>query len=314
MHTNRMIGMGVMLTLCILFYMTLGARGSWGFILPFRATKLAAVLLVAVAVSIATVLFQTITQNRILTPSIMGFDALYVLILTGAVFLLGGHGLIQIPPLAIYGVNLVLLIAASLVLFGSLLASTRHDLMRMILTGIIFGSLFRSLTSFMQRMIDPNEYTVIQVSSYARFTQINTDLLAISFVLIAVTLGLVWRMRHRLDILSLGPDAAINLGENPGRGQIEVLILIAVLVSVSTALVGPVAFLGLLAVSLAHLITPTAYHAVLLPSAALISCIVLVGGQMVLERVLALSTPLTVVIDFLGGFLFLALLLKGNRS
>lgn len=314
MHTNRMIGMGVMLTLCIVFYMTLGARGSWGFVLPYRATKLAALLLVAVAVSIATVLFQTITQNRILTPSIMGFDALYVLILTGAVFLLGGQGLIQIPPLAIYGVNLVLLIAASLVLFGSLLAGTRHDLMRMILTGIIFGSLFRSLTSFMQRMIDPNEYTVIQVSSYARFTQINTDLLAISFVLIAVTLGLVWRMRHRLDILSLGTDAAINLGENPGRGQIEVLILIAVLVSVSTALVGPVAFLGLLVVSLAHLVTPTAYHAVLLPSAALISCIVLVGGQIVLERVLALSTPLTVVIDFLGGFLFLALLLKGNRS
>lgn len=313
MHAKRLVAMGAILAVVAVLYMVLESKGNWSFVLPFRGTKLAALILVAVAVSTATVLFQTITQNRILTPSIMGFDALYVLILTAAVFVLGGQGLIRIPPLAVFGVNIVLLVLASLLLFGTLLAGARQDLMRMVLTGIIFGVLFRSLTAFLQRMIDPNEYAVVQVSSYARFTQINTDLLLISTILTSLTLGLVWRLRHPLDVLALGPDLATGLGERPRRRQMEVLILISVLVSVSTALVGPIAFLGLLVVSLARLITPTVQHAVLLTSAALTSCIVLVGGQMVLERILSLEAPLSVVIDFVGGFVFLALLLKGTR-
>ncbi len=314
MHARRMWILTGVLALCCVAFMTLGARGNWGFVLPFRGAKLGALLVVAVSVSTATVLFQTITQNRILTPSIMGFDALFVLLLTGAVFSLGGQGYVQLPPVAVFLVNVAALVAASLILFGTLLFQARHDLMRMILTGIICGTLFRSLTSFMQRMIDPNEFAVIQVSSFARFTQIDIDLLGIAMVLLGGALLACWRMRFRLDVLALGHDAATNLGENPRRGQIEALVLIAVLVSVSTALVGPVAFLGLLVVSIAHLITPSPYHTVLLPSAALISAITLVGGQTIMERALQLSTPLSVVIDVLGGVVFLVLLLKGIRK
>ena len=313
MHVKRIGFLALALTTCCLGYMTLGARAGWDFVLPFRGAKLAALLMVAVAVSTATVLFQTITRNRILTPSTMGFDALYVLILTGAVFFLGGRFVVQMPPMGIFAVNVVVLIAAALALFGTLLFQTRHDLMRMILTGIIFGTLFRSVTGMMQRMIDPNEFSVIQVASYARFSKIETELLTIAGALTLAAVVAAWAMRHRLDVLGLGHEAAVNLGEDPKRGQIQALVLVAVLVSVSTALVGPVAFLGLLVVSIAHLITPSPHHAVLLPSAALVSAIVLVGGQTVLERVLGLSTPLSVVVDVLGGLLFLALLLKGLR-
>ena len=59
--------------------MTLGANGQWDFVLPFRGGKLAVMLLVAYAVAVSSVLFQTVTHNRILTPAIMGFDALYLL-------------------------------------------------------------------------------------------------------------------------------------------------------------------------------------------------------------------------------------------
>lgn len=303
--------MGALLVLCSVLYMTLGAKGSWGFILPFRGQKLAALILVGVSVSTATVLFQTISQNRILTPSIMGFDALYVLLLTVLVFMLGGQTYVKLPAIGQFLLNTVLLMGASVALFGTLLGRGRLDLMRMILTGIIFGVLFRSLTGFMQRMIDPNEYAVIQSGSFARFSQIDTALLGISTVLTIAALIVVWTMRHRLDVLALGHTAAVNLGEVPKPASFLVLVIVSLLVSVSTALVGPVAFLGLLVVSLAHQITPSPKHAILLPSAALISAIVLVGGQTILERVLALSTPLSVVVDVLGGLLFLILLLKG---
>ncbi|MEM9581787.1 MAG: iron chelate uptake ABC transporter family permease subunit [Pseudomonadota bacterium] len=312
MHARRLGGLSLILLVCAALYMTLGARGGWDFILPFRGAKLAALILVAVAVATATVLFQTITYNQILTPSIMGFDALYILVLTLAVYVLGGQTVARLPQMSQFLLTSTLLLGASLLLFGTLLAQRRQDLMRMILTGVIFGVLFRSLTSFLQRMIDPNEYSVIQVSSYARFSRMETELLGIAALLTIAALAATWAMRHRLDVLALGREAAINLGEHPKRGMLQALVVISVLVSVSTALVGPVAFLGLLVVSLARLITPTARHAVLLPSAALVSAITLVGGQTLLERVFALSTPLSVIVDLVGGAVFLILLLRGS--
>ncbi|MEP3347982.1 MAG: iron chelate uptake ABC transporter family permease subunit [Litoreibacter sp.] len=310
MARNRLLTLGVALVLCMLGYMTLGAQGGWGFILPFRGAKLAALLLVSLAIPTSTVLFQTITQNRILTPAIMGFDALYVLVVTTLVFTLGGQEYVRLPAMGQFALHVILLMIASFLLFGTLLGQMRQDVVRMILTGIIFGVLFRSITSFLQRMIDPNEYAMIQVSSYARFSRIETELPLIGAALTAVSMIFAWRMRHRLDVLELGHDVAINLGETPRRITLQALVIVAALVSVSTALVGPIVFLGLLVVSLAHLLVPAARHAVLVPCSILICGITLVGGQAVLERVLGLSTPLSVVIDLLGGVVFLALLLR----
>ncbi|MCG3269516.1 iron chelate uptake ABC transporter family permease subunit [Yoonia sp. I 8.24] len=309
---RRLWGLFALLLLSCAFYMLWGVRAPWSFVLPFRGVKLGALILVGCTVSTASLLFQTITQNRILTPSIMGFDALYLLLLSGAVFWLGGMTVAGARPQIVFLVTASALIIASLLLFGTLMRSVRGDLLRMVLTGIIFGALFRSLTSFLERMIDPNEFAVVQAASFARFTQIETDLLALSACISGITLLRCWAIRHRLDVLALGRDTATSLGEPPRRLELEGLILIAILVSVSTALVGPLAFLGLLVLSLARLVTPSEKHAILIPSAGLIAAITLVGGQAVMEHVMALSTPLVVVIDLLGGAVFLALLLKGS--
>ncbi|THH36686.1 enterobactin ABC transporter permease [Aliishimia ponticola] len=310
MFGRRLLLLTLGLCLCIALYLVWGARGNWGFVLPFRANKLAAMLLVALSVSSATVLFQTITRNSILTPSVMGFDALYLLTLTALIFVLGGQSFMQLPAIGQFLVNTVLMMGAALALFGTLLRRGGSDLFRMILTGIIFAGLFRSVTSFLQRIIDPNEFMVVQANSFARFARVELPLLALAGALTLAALGAAWHMRHRLDVLALGEQTAISLGESPRRGLFQVLILVSVLVSVSTALVGPMAFLGLLVVSVARQITPTVSHAVLLPSAGLVSAITLVGGQLVLERALQSSTPLVVVVDVLGGLVFLTLLLR----
>ena len=240
--------------------------GNWDFVRWFRGRKLAALLLVGAAVSTATLLFQTISRNHILTPSIMGFDALFTLIVTLAVFTIGAAGYNHLPPELVFFVNLFLLIGAALLLFGTLLGQHRVDLMRMVLTGIIFGVLFRSLTSFVFRMIDPSEFATIQVSSYARFNYIELNLLWLAAGLTLLTLVLCWRMRRQLDVLSLGFEIATNLGEPVARRQKHALVLVAVLVAVGTALVGPVACLGILVVWFVRLSVAHANHSVLLPS------------------------------------------------
>lgn len=310
---NRLLILAAVLLVCCIAYLTVGASGNWQFILILRSQKLVALLLVGTAVSVSTVVFQTITGNRILTPSIMGFDALYLLILSSLVLTFGGYGYIALDPKLMMGLNVVLLCGGALLLFGSLLRTGEGDIMRMILTGVVLAVMFRSVTSFIQRIIDPNEYAVVQASSFARFSRVDVELMGIAVVLCGGTFLAIWRLRYRLDVLALGKVAATSLGEDMLKGQRVALLLISILVSVSTALVGPVAFFGLLVTSMTYVILPTYRHAILLPGAVMMSGIVLVGGQTVMERVLKLSTPLSVVVEFAGGLVFLILLLRSFK-
>lgn len=317
MLIRRLLVLVALYIVCATVFMTLNARGNWDFVLWFRGTKLLAISLVATAVSVATLLFQTLTRNRILTPSLMGFDSLYMLLQTVLVYLFGGMVFAQLPTDVLFVLSFSIMIAAALGLFGTLLGGsvrgTGHDLHRLLLTGIIFGVLFRSFTSFLMRLIDPNDFVVAATASVAQFNRIDVKLLTISFVVLGLVLIWSWRSRHTLDVIGLGRDAAINLGVNYKRQLYLILIAIALLVSVSTALVGPIAFFGLFVCNLAYLFLPTYRHGILMPATSLIAACILLGGQTILEQVLNFATPLSVVIELLGGITFLVLVFQRSR-
>ncbi|MEO9781486.1 MAG: iron chelate uptake ABC transporter family permease subunit [Sedimentitalea sp.] len=307
---KRLVVLTGLLVLSCFAFMTFDAVGSWDFLFPFRLRRLAALLLVGVCLATATVLFQTIAGNRILTPSIIGFDALYIMVLTSMVHTLGAAGFAAIPAPVMFAINLAGMTVLGMVLFGVLMIGAKSDMIKLVLTGIVMGILLRSLTDFLQRMIDPNEYQMVQAASFARFTHVDPGLLALTAVVSLPALVLVWRMRFRLDVLALGTEVSTGLGENPQRGQKQVLALVCVLVASATALAGPSGLFGLIVTALAYLVAPASRHAVILPTAALVACIVLVAGQTVMERVLDLSTPLPVVVEMLGGLVFLFLVLR----
>ncbi|MEH6773562.1 MAG: iron chelate uptake ABC transporter family permease subunit, partial [Cereibacter changlensis] len=204
------------------------------------------------------------------------------------------------------------LVTASLVLFGTLLGRGGQDIVRTILTGVIFGILFRSLAGFLARLLDPNEYAVVQQASFASFSRVNVELLPWAAGLAGIGMAVAIRLAPRLDVLALGRRISVPLGLSHERMAVLTLGLVAVLVSVSTALVGPVGFFGLIVAGLAHGLTRDPRHAVLLPAAALIAGVLLVGGQTLFERLLGLQSTLSVVVEFAGGVFFLWLLLKGR--
>lgn len=221
---------GLLLVSCTLF-LTLNANGNWDFILPLRATKLASLLLVAYAVGVSTLLFQTLTNNPILTPSILGFDALYIFLQTLLVAVLGGVGYTHLPPLGKFGFELAAMVGGSLLLFQMLLRQGGRDLVRMILIGVIFGILFRSLSSLLQRLIDPEEFAVAQAYTFASFNSVNQQMLAIAAVILFISSVFIWRERYRLDVHLLGRDQAINLGIPYTRHTLWLLAWVAVLVA-----------------------------------------------------------------------------------
>lgn len=292
-------------------FMTIGANGRWDFVLPFRGAKLLTMVLVAYAIGVSTVLFQTVTGNRILTPSIMGFDALYVLIQTVLVFSLGAHRVSTLDPRLLFVGEVAIMVAFSILLYRWLFSGAVRSLHLLLLVGVVFGVLFRSLSNFLQRIIDPNEFVVLQDRTFASFNTGEHQLLAVSAVAIAAVSLIGCRILHTFDVLALGRETAINLGVEHQRTVTLILVIVAVLVSVSTALVGPVTFFGLLVASLAYQLVPSARHAAILPAAVLLGVLCLVGGQVVLERVFAFNSALGIVIEFVGGLTFILLLILG---
>jgi iron complex transport system permease protein len=309
----RIALLAVLAAVVVVVFLTIDVHGYWEFILPRRLTKLAAMVLMAYAVATSTVLFQTITSNRILTPSLMGFDALYLLLQTVLVFVFSSRGLLVLDERLRFGLEVVLMAVFATALFTWLFGSGRYGLHLLILVGIVFGTFFRSVSSFLQRLIEPSEFVILQDRFFASFNAVPQDLLLVATLLIGgVSVVAVRRMRQ-FDVLALGREHATNLGIDYRRSVMVILVLIAVMVSVSTALVGPITFFGLLVANLAYLVAGSHRHAVVIPVAALLAVITLVGGQLVLERVFEFDTSLSVIIEFLGGLVFLALLLRSTK-
>ena len=295
-------------------FMTLGSKGNWDFVLPFRGAKLAVLMLVAYAIAVSTVLFQTVTANRILTPALMGLDALYQLIQTGLVFMLGAVGAAILDPQFMFLAQCAVMTGFACVLYRSLFSGRLQSLHLVMLVGLVIGVLFRSLSYLMQRIMAPNDFMVLQDRLFANFNTVNSDVLMISAAsVLVVTLAGVHRLAV-FDVLALGREIAISLGVDYRRTVTQILILISVLVSVATALVGPVTFFGLLVASLAYQIAGSSKHRHVLPIAVLLAMATLIIGQMVLERVFAFDTALSIIIEFAGGLAFIFLVLRrGTR-
>lgn len=288
--------------------------GNWEYVLSRRSSKVLAMILTGSAIAISTLVFQTITNNRILTPSIMGLDFLYLLIQTVVIFLFGSATLTTMNSNIHFLMTVGLMILFSGVLYKVMFKREGQNIYFLLLIGMIFGTLFQSLSSFMQMLIDPNEFQVIQDKMFASFNNINTDLLWIAGISILLVSLYFLRFIKYLDALSLGRDQAVNLGVDYDYVVKRLLIIVAVSISVSTALVGPITFLGLLVVNVAYETMKTYRHTYLILGSIFISIIALVGGQWMVERLFAFSTPLSVIINFVGGVYFIYLLLKENRS
>ncbi len=278
----------------------------------FRLTKLSSLLLIAYAISVSTVLFQTIVNNRLLTPSIMGFDQLYILIKTVLIYFVGSLSLPFLNEEGQLILEALILILFSISLFRWLFSGSLKGLHLTLLIGVVLGGFFFSLRMFMQLQLNPDQMMNLTDIMFANFNKFNTSLISFATIIVFIVSLIGWHSRHLLDILALGRDNALNLGVNYHKSATAVLIFVSILVSISTALVGPVTFFGLLVANLSYELSPQAKHSVVVPIAILLAIICLVGGQFILEQIFHMAGRLSFIIEFCGGIVFLILLMKGK--
>ena len=307
----RLAALAGIAVVAILLYLFTDLPSKWDYALGLRGRTVTGMAIAAAAIGVATVLFQTITSNRILTPGIMGFDSVFMTIQVVTAFAIGPAILVSAPPLASWIVELTLMTGAIVLLYWWLFVRRRLDLHVIVLAGLVLGVLFRSLTSFLQRLLDPDTFAIIQNLTFASFTSIDRELLLPTGIVVAVAIASLWPIRASLDVLSLGEAAAISLGVEHRRVVMHTVVAIAAMVAASTALVGPVTFFGLLVANLAYGAVGHR-HLRSIPASIAIGTIALVGGQLILDRALGFGTELPVVIEFVGGVFFILLVLTGR--
>lgn len=303
--------LSVLVLVLVISFLFIGVNSiNFKYALYRRIPKIYAMILTGGAIGFSSLIFQTVTNNRILTPSILGIDSLYVLLQTTVVFLLGSSSVIMSNG----NINFIITIA-SMLLFSSLMykfifKKGSKNIFTLLLVGVVCGTLFESLTTFMQVLIDPVEFQVVQDKMQASFNNINTDLLFISSIVIIICIGYVYDYLKILDVMALGRDEAINLGVDYDKMVKKILIVVVLLTSVATALVGPITFLGLLVVNIARQLIATYKHSVLGIVTILISVIALIGGQLLVEQLMNFGVSVSVIINFIGGIYFIYLVMK----
>ncbi|MFB1051214.1 iron chelate uptake ABC transporter family permease subunit [Paraliobacillus sp. JSM ZJ581] len=310
---TKIILLAVITSIFIAIFLFTNIPGNWDYILPRRISKVIAMIITGVVIAIATVVFQTITNNRILTPSVIGLDSLYVLLQTFLIFIFGSTSIVSVNPTINFLVSIAIMIVFAFFLYH-LLFKKHQNVYFLLLVGLVFGTFFSSLSSFMQVLIDPNEFLIVQNKMFASFNNMNTDIIPFAIVIIALTFIYFMRFLPYLDVMSLGKSHAINLGVSYEYMVKRLLIVIAIWISVATALVGPILFLGLLVANVTYEFLKTYRHTYLLIGSALVSIIALVGGQLILERLFTFDTTISVIINFIGGVYFLYLILKENKA
>lgn len=274
--------------------------------------QIAAIVIVAICIAISTVIFQTLCNNKILTPAIIGLDSLYMLLQSALVFSLGSANLSVYRNDINFLITLACMVVFSLGLYKILFSSDKSIYLIMLL-GLIFGTLFSTLSSFFEILIDPDEFMIIQGRMFASFDNVAFDVLALAYIVTLLSFIWIFRYMKFLDPLSLGKDLSINLGINYQKISKHLMIIIAILTSTSTALVGPITFLGLLVVNITYELFKTAKHSILLLACILISILALLGGVFFVSRIFDYNTTISVIINFLGGIYFIYLVLKGNK-
>ena len=279
------------------------------YILSLRMPTLVVMLIAAFAIGSASIVFQSIINNRIVTPCLLGMNAMYTLVHTAVVFVVGSGSILATNSNLSFAVDLIVMSVCATFIYSFLFKKTGNNVLYVLLIGTVLSSFFGSIQSTMIRVMDPNEYDALLTTLVADFTNINVEVITFSLILLIALTIFLWKDLMLLDVITLGKDQSINLGVDYDRTIRRLLLGVVLCIAVATAMVGPISFLGLIIANLARQLLKTHKHSHLIIGAALMGMLAMIAGQLVSQHVFSYAVPISTFITIGGGIYFLYLLL-----
>lgn len=310
--------LSVMVVLLVAAYLLIPTKNSStvsNFILQRRFFKLLVMVIVSCAIPISTISFQTVVQNRFLTPGVLGIESLFVFIQSGLYYFESLVGVKVEQSVIIYSVTIAIQIGLLLLLMNASKGMMLSNFKVLLLLTMAFSMLLRNASTFLQVLMDPNEFDKLQSSLYPSFQKMNAQpmMIGVAIGLFVLLMMVFYRIRHQLDALHLGVDGAKMLGINTKRLSNVVIVIVIIMSSLSTILVGPLQFLGFMIANLTYQLTKEYKHGVLWLFSAVLGLVIVLAAQLIVERIFLLTIPISVFIEGIGGVLYLILLVKGEK-
>lgn len=317
-NRKKLLSLFILVLLASALYMLVEVNFAneklFNYAMKIRTPKLIVMLIAAFAIGGASIVFQSIINNTIVTPCLLGMNSLYSLIHTAVVFFVGSGSVLTVNANLSFVVDLLLMGLIATIIYSYLFKKTNHNVLYVLLIGTVLTSFFTSIQTTLTRVMDPNEYDTLLTSLVASFNNINSEIIVLSLVLLAALIFWLRKDLALLDVITLGKHQAINLGVDYDRCIRRLLLGVTLCIAVATAMVGPISFLGLIIANLSRQLLKTYRHSQLILGSTFFGMIVLVGGQMIVEHIFTYSVPISVFITVSGGLYFLYLLLKSRRA
>lgn len=292
--------------------MPVGSDGFW-LIAQMRGSSILTMAIVAFCQAVATVSFQTVTNNRIITPSIMGFESLYIAVQTASVFFMGAAGVVALQGIWQFTLQVAVMVVLACLLYGWLLSGKLGNIQIMLLVGIILGAGLGSVSTFMQRMLSPSEFDILTAKLFGSMNNADMSYMPVAIPLILIAGFFLISNSRKMNIVALGRDTTMNLGINHRTEVMRTLFFVSILMAVSTALVGPMTFLGFLVATLAYQLADTYDHRFVFPIAFLTGFVVLSGAYFVMKNIFYAQGAVSIIIEAVGGITFLIFILRKGR-
>ena len=279
------------------------------YIVSLRIPTLMVMLISSFAIGSASIIFQSIINNRIVTPCLLGMNSMYTLVHTAVVFVAGSGSIIATNSNLSFAIDLIVMAVTATFIYSYMFKKTGNNVLYVLLIGTVLSSFFGSIQSTMIRVMEPNAYDTLLTTLVADFTNINIEVIAFSFFLLLALAIFLWKDLMLLDVITLGKAQAINLGVDYDHTVRKLLLGVVLCIAIATAMVGPISFLGLIIANLARQLFKTHKHSYLIIGSALMGMLAIITGQLVSQHIFSYAVPISTFITIGGGMYFLYLLL-----
>ena len=271
-----------------------------------RLPRIALALLVGCSLAAAGAAFQGTFQNPLVSPDILGASQ-------GAAF---GAAVAILLGLGAFGISAFAFAAAIVTVMLVLLVSSRakgNHMMVVVLAGVMMSSLLQAAVSYTKLIADPtDQLAAITYWLMGSLTGAKPADLAMAAAPMAAGLLILFALRWRINILTMGDDEASTMGVNAQRVRIVVIFAATLVTAASVAVTGMIGWVGLVIPHFARMVIGCDYRK-LLPASMLMGASFLLIVDDVARLATTSEIPIGILTAFIGAPFFLYLITRKKQ-
>ncbi|MFA9423253.1 MAG: FecCD family ABC transporter permease [Sedimentibacter sp.] len=277
-------------------------------VLEIRLPRIMAAILIGGSLSVAGASYQGIFNNPLVSPDILGATAGAAL--GAAVGIICSWGIIGIQ----FSSFIFSIFAVGITYYVSSKVRQNNQVLVLVLTGILVGTVFNSLVSLIKYLADPyNKLPTINFWLIGSLTGVDLKDVAVLLIISLISLFPLYMMRWKLNVLSFGDEEAQTLGIETKKTRFGIIVFSTLLTASSVAICGVIGWVGLVVPHLARNIVGPNYK-ILLPASFFMGASFLLIVDTMARTLFFIEIPLGIITSLIGAPFYIWLLARSRRG